>query len=64
MGLERHHLLPAQMLLDRDRIKRRAPLVLGLAQLGGDVVLAEQALQACDRLFNVAHVLGHHHRIE
>ena len=64
MGLQRHHLLPAQMLLDRDRVKGRASVVLGLGELGGDVVLAEQALQACDGLFNVAHVLGHHHRIE
>src|SRR5271169_5110549 len=64
MGLQRHHLLPAQMLLHRDRIKRGASVVLRLRELGGDVVLAEKALQACDGLFNVAHILGHHHRIE
>ena len=64
MGLQRHHLLPAQMLLDRNRVKGRAPVVFGLVQFGCDVVLAEQTLQTGHRLFNVAHVLGHHHRIE
>ena len=64
MGFEGHHLIPGQPLLDRDRIERRPPVVLGLGNFFLGVVIAQIALEVAHRGRKVLRVLRNHDRVK
>ncbi len=64
MGLQRDHLIPVEMLLDRDRLVGGPLVILGLLQAGGDIAAAQEMLEALDGVRQIIGILGHHHRVE